>query len=216
MRMPPLRARIGGLAWLSLAMAACNAPPSGTFPRYGQRQANFAPGGELTVRIPVGSLRVLAGTGPEIRLRWHIRRGHAWFWQRAGRLSRASLDFQARGRYAEVLFNYPRGGQHGSIDAMLRVPRQTSLLVQLGVGQISVGRLSGNEYLHTGVGAIHISLLHPLRYRVVRLHTGVGSISGSPWPVQQHVVEQQVMTTSSAGPFRLEADTGVGGIQLQP
>ncbi len=216
MRMPPSFVHRSLPVLFCLIMAGCNAPSSGTFPRYGQRQANFAPGGELNIRIPVGSLQIRTGTGPGLRLRWHIHRGHAWFWQRAGRLSSARLDFQVRGRYAEVIFDYPRGGQHGSIDATLRVPRQTSLRAQLGVGKITVGRLSGNEYLHTGVGAIQIHLLHPLRYRVVHLHTGVGSISGSPWPVQQHVVEQQVITTSNSGAFRLDANTGVGGIQLQP
>lgn len=216
MRMPPRFAPFLVLALFCLGMTACTAPPSGTLSRDGHDQAAFAPGGKITVHIPVGSLEVRAGARPGIRMRWHIRPGHVWFWQRAGRRSSARMDFQVHGRYADLTFHYPRGGQHGSINAILRVPRQSSLRVQLGVGKITVGRLSGNEYLHTGVGAIQIHLLHPLGYRMVHLHTGVGSITGSPWPVEQHVVEQQVMTTSNAGPFRLDANTGVGSIQLKP
>jgi hypothetical protein len=176
------------LAWLAgLALFALAAAPAGADEWTHQYAVKGKP--ELHVKTDDGAVRIETGTAGTVDARvttegWKIAPGEV------------TVTESQTGNRVDIEVKAPKGhfgSGHRSIEVLLRVPKESDLVVATGDGSIKAQPVSGRLDLSTGDGSISADGLEG----EIRLHSGDGSIRA----------------TGLSG--RLNADTGDGSMTVR-
>ncbi len=194
-------------AVLGLAVSAA------AIPRTGADSRAFASGGSIEVSVPVGDVHVTSTQSSRIELHYRVKPKTSWFGSEDAALANIHLRFEVHGQQAEINFTDDNHGHNSSIDVELDIPARETLRVSLGVGDIRVGQIAGDQRLETGVGDIKVAIANASDIRTVEASTGVGDIEGGPFGHGSGFVGKS-LDYSGSGTYRITAHSGVGDIHL--
>lgn len=167
--------------------------------------------GTLVMEMNVGEVKIVPGdTKGMIRL---TIEPHAFYddatvqsWVRR---------FDVAGDRASIDLKMPKHeGNHQGAVVTISVPAQTSLKLELGVGDLSVKGIEGNKQLHVGIGDLRVEVIDSAKYSEIRTGTRIGDAndavfhqhSGGFFPKTQH--------NSLQGLYKLNATVGIGDVNV--
>jgi len=167
---------------------------------------DFIAGGMVHVRLSVGDLRITRSDSNKIQLRYTIRS------RSENRVKEAHMDFEVRGRDAEIEFHASTIG-NTQFDVELEVPQNTNLDVHQKVGDLTVEEVEGDKDLELGVGDIRVaSALSD--YHIVRASTSIGDVNASGDYGEAGGWLGKTLKYSGDGKYELRAHVSVGDINL--
>lgn len=126
-------------------VAAARLPATGT------ETHSFAPGGPVTLFLPVGTVTVHPGQQNRILLRYVVHPDHDGLPAPSDSMT---LDFQVQQNSAEIRFNDPeKPGKHEpTVNIVLEAPAHTHLDLRVGVGKMMLASgWRGDLQLRVGV-----------------------------------------------------------------
>lgn len=198
------------VACLSLALLA------GAATQEFDKEARFPlpAGSRLRLDIPVGELRVLAGTEAAVSVRLHVKVKHGSAAQLERRMH---IRLQGGGDARLVIDGLDDANgfwKRAEVHAEILVPAQTHLNAHVGVGEMRVEGVSGDLRAHVGVGEIRLEIADPALYKSVRAHAGIGEVR-HPFHGKSHGwLGKSFSGNYERGLYRLDADVGVGEVRI--
>jgi hypothetical protein len=165
----------------------------------------FVPGGMVHVRLSVGDVRVRRSDSNKIIVHYTVKS------RRESRVKEARVDFQIRGRDANIDFHAPTGG-NTQFDVELEVPQTTNLEVHEKVGDLTVEDIEGDKDLDLGVGDIRVEIGRSA-YHLVRASTSIGDVNGNGYGETSGWLGK-TLKYHGDGKYELRAHVSVGDITL--
>jgi hypothetical protein len=172
---------------------------------------DFVAGGMVHVRLSVGDLRIRRSDTNKIQLHYTVKS------RRESQVKDAHVDFEVRGRDAEIAFHAPTGSGNTQFDVELEVPQNTNLDVHEKVGDLTVEDIEGDKDLELGVGDIRVVDGHS-DYHLVRASSSIGDVSGDVSGNERGEVSGWLGKTlkyRGDGKYELRAHVSVGDITLE-
>ena len=194
---------VGVLASLSFSLASRADTLSPTV-----REAAFADGGDVILDANVGDVHIKptdhAGT-----LRLVIKSENA---DDAAAAPHWVREFTANGSQAKVVLEMPKHGQH-HVEVTLFVPKQSGLKVNLEVGNLEIGGITGNVDAELGVGNLDLQVPDPHAYRAVAMSVRIGNVDAKAFGLEPSgFLGKSVDKDFGTGQYRLKLHTGVGNV----
>ena len=167
---------------------------------------DFVAGGMLHVRLPVGAVRIMRSDSNKIRLHYTVKS------RRERYVKEAHVDFEVRGRDANIEFRAPTSG-NTQFDVELQVPQNTNIDVHEKVGDLTVEDIEGNKDLELGVGDIRVAA-DRAGYHLVRASTSIGDVNGNGYGETSGWLGK-TLKYQGDGKYELRAHVSVGDITLE-
>ena len=166
---------------------------------------DFVAGGMVHLRLSVGDVQIKRSDSNQIRLRYTVKS------RRESRVKNAYVDFEIRGRDANIEF-HTSTGSNTQIDVELEVPQNTNLNVHEKVGDLTVDDIEGDKDLELGVGDIRIETGRS-SYHLVQASTSIGDVNGDGYGETSGWLGK-TLKYHGEGKYELRAHVSVGGINL--
>jgi hypothetical protein len=172
----------------------------------------------VLVDVPVGEVIIDGGTGAQIQLEVRLEcdeRGGAC----EDLAQRVKVVFSREaGELTLRVKEWPKTSNKG-LEAHVRVlvPRDLALEAHLGVGQLNIASLEGNVEAELGVGELNITL-PAASVGSVSADTGIGAanlVAAGRHYESAGLVAREIRWNKGAGKSRVEADCGVGEIDIK-
>jgi hypothetical protein len=168
---------------------------------------DFVSGGMLHVHLSVGDMRVTRSASNRIRLHYTVKS------RRESSVRNARVEFEVRGRDANIELHAPTTGGNTQFDVELEVPQNTHLDVHEKVGDLTVGDIDGDKDLDLGVGDIRVTV-DRASYHLVRASAGIGDVNGDGYGETSGWLGKTLKYRGD-GKYELRAHVGVGDITLE-
>lgn len=169
---------------------------------------SFAPGRHIDLNINVADVNIQPASDDHqlrliIRPRHPVspRRMHSWI-----------DEFDVNSHPATIHLQLPK---LASAQVTLYVPSSTSLTVRLGIGNLTIDRISGDKDVDMNVGNITLAGLHRADYGVAAIRTDVGNIDDHVFAGRTRGMIGKSKNVTGPGKFRLRAHVGTGNITLR-
>jgi len=137
------------------------------------------------------------------------------------RSAAADVDLEVRDRGGELglkLEKWPKIGDRGlEVEARLEIPRDRSIEIDWGVGEIDVDHMESDIEVDLGVGEIDVDTIEAA-VRSVSMDTGVGEVElqAGERTIDGHgFVGQSLDWSGGPGDAHIELDNGVGEITVK-
>jgi hypothetical protein len=165
----------------------------------------FAPGGRIELRLKGGDVHIVpAPDSNHIVIRYTMESEHKDF------ASKVKPEFDVTSSRALLRFRSP---MHGSVDVDLEVPTQTSILIRVKGGDVTVSGIDGDQDIRTIGGDINLELPADAKFHRVDVSTRVGDIHNSPFGAPNGWLGAKVHFRGD-GKYRLHAHTFAGDIRF--
>lgn len=214
------RSVLAGTALLLLAtlVAAPAAADSRTRVRTVDRDLPSDGVRSVSLHGPVGEVEVLASSGDEIHLSATFECDDD-----SSRCRDAAedvdLDVRTRGDLLHIeIDDWPKLSNHGlSVDVRLEMPRNRSLEIDWGVGEVDVDGLEADLEIDLGVGEVNVRAPESA-IGSVNIDTGVGEAElrvGGRSIDADGFIGQSLRWSGGPGDAHIEVDNGVGEIVIK-
>lgn len=165
----------------------------------------FAPGGRIELRLKGGDVHVVpAPDSNHIVIRYTTESEDKDF------ARKVKPKFDVTSSSALLRFGSP---MHGSVDVDLEVPTQTSILIRVKGGDVTVSGINGDQDIRTVGGDINLELPADAKFYRVDASTHVGDILNSPFGAPKGWLGANVHFRGD-GKYRLHAHTFAGDIRF--
>ena len=168
---------------------------------------DFVAGGMVHVRLSVGDIHVRRSDSNQIRLHYTVKS------RRESHVKDAQVEFEIRGRDANIELHAPTTGGNTQFDVELEVPRTTSLDVHEKVGDLTIEDIEGDKDLELGVGDIRVAVGRT-DYHLVRASASIGDVNGDGYGETSGWLGK-TLKYHGDGKYELRAHVGVGDITLE-
>ena len=172
------------------------------------REASFAAGGLVIVDANIGDLRVEpADTDGKLRL---VITSHRQ--DDADAAPNWVREFAVNGSQAKIKLQTPKSGSHG-FEVTIYVPRHSDLRVSLGVGDLTIDRVTGNTDAEVGIGNLKVTVPDPHAIRAVAMSVHIGDVDAKALGLEPSgFLGKSVEREFNAGSYRLKLHTGIGDV----
>jgi hypothetical protein len=173
------------------------------------------PDQRLRIEVPVGELKVMPGKGQKIEI--DLRVTCKWGTSNCDKALEdihVSADSSERRLVLEI-DGYPKWQMKWiQTEGTIRVPAAATVSVEMGVGELEIEGLSGDQYIELGVGQVSVwadkSDLHS-----VAVEAGVGNaeLHGTDSRVEQHrsmFIGNDLYWKDGPGKAKIKVEVGVG------
>jgi hypothetical protein len=165
----------------------------------------FAPGGRVELHLKGGDIHVVpAPDSSHIVIRYTMESEHKDFARKVRPL------FEVTSSSALLRFASPT---NGSVDVDLEVPTQTSILIRVKGGDVTISGIEGDQDIRTIGGDIDLDLPVNEKFYRVDASTHVGEIHNSPFGRPRGWLGSKVRFRGE-GKYRLHAHTFAGDIRF--
>ena len=204
-----------------VALAACLAPAAfAGDSRSLDESFAYDPGQRVVLDFAVGHLEVEAYDGRQVkveieaRCRWAVRRCE-------DRLADLRVLSRSSSRRLRIEVESP-GSWSGSqleIDAVIRVPRQAPLEIDMGVGELDVDGFENDVHIEMGVGEVAVRMAESAVRRVA-LDAGIGEsrLRGAHARVRERrslLIGSELSWDQGSGRAEIEVELGIGEISVE-
>ena len=165
-------------------------------------EANFAPGGSVTLDLRAGDYTIQAGANDKIVIRYSARDARA--------MDRVITKIKTSGTKADVYVNPP---DNSNFSAVIELPAHSDIDLRLTAGDLKITGLEGNKQVSVRAGDIDVYLGRPEDYGEVRAHATAGDITSDVF----HGSESGVFRSfhhQGPGKYRLDVSVWAGDITL--
>ncbi|MBW4026919.1 MAG: hypothetical protein HIU93_05910 [Acidobacteria bacterium] len=169
-------------------------------------------GSMLVLDMNVGDVKVVRNSD-EHAIRLEIKPHH---FDDEDTMSSWVREFDVAGDRATIRLKMPKGhdnNSHGG-DVTIYVPRETSLKLDLGVGDLTVAEVEGSKDLHVGIGDLVVKIEDASQYGEVEGVTRIGDISDQLWQMHASGFLGKTEHHSQTGRYRLRASVGIGDVSF--
>lgn len=129
----------------------------------------------IRLSFPVGEVAVIAGDSAQVGLEVEVRCNHSRRCAEAAR--NVEIEVSGQNPMRVALSGWPHSNSRGmKVRATVRVPRNTPLAAELGVGRLTVSGVGADLSAHLGVGDVEATLPEA-SIASVRMGSGVGDTS---------------------------------------
>ncbi len=174
------------------------------------REASFPDGGSVTLEMNIGDLRIMpAEKAGSLRLELHPDRDaeEAPAWVR---------EFSVAGPQAKIVIKTPKGNNRSGVTT-LYVPKNTNLKLHLGIGDLTVGQVSGDKNLEVGIGDLKLRAEPEGEYRSVHAATGIGDVHDAVFHLgQSGWLGKHENKDFGQGAYRLQVHVTIGDVSIEP
>jgi hypothetical protein len=170
---------------------------------------------QIILKMPLGEVEVVAGDPGKVEIEVVVTCGNSSTRCRS-RAEEIRLEDTARSRslileiegYSNKLTNRP------GVEVRLRIPTDSELKTEIGVGSMKIEDLTGDVSVEVGVGDVRV-YVDPDRVGSVRLEVGVGSAEIHPdsqdqWSSGFLFLGNEVYWDEGEGESHIRVDVGVG------
>lgn len=174
----------------------------------------FSPNGTVVINMNVGDLSIQPSGDNQIRLQIHSSRPlsqsemASWVRQFQVAANRATLDLHLPKNQTDC--------NNCDLHVSLYIPQQADLKVDLGVGDLTIQGLGGDEDAHTGIGDLHIVLPDAASIGHVETHTRIGDVHDG---LNQQGSQSGFLGKSEdfalTGLHHLKASAGIGDVHIR-
>jgi hypothetical protein len=175
------------------------------------READLGSGGNLTLEVNVGDVRILpAEPGGKLRLELAVKSfddtaaARAWI-----------REFFVTPGHGKIVLKMPMHGAHsGTIT--LYVPPTTNLKAGLDVGDMRVTGIAGDKDLKVGIGDLDVSVADPRAYHSVNASVRIGDVSDIIFKLSPSgFLGKSASRQMADGQYRLRLHVIVGDISVK-
>jgi hypothetical protein len=172
-------------------------------------------GGTVALNVNVGNVKILANSVPG-RVRLELRSDHGYD---ASEMASWVKRFDSAGERAALDIKVPKethpcNNCDSGMSIVLYVPGDSSLKVDLSVGDVKVEGVRGDKDLHVGVGDLEIGYSNEEEYARIETSTHIGDIGDPLHPGSAHGFLGKSEDFTSQGRYHLRATVGVGDLNL--
>ena len=175
------------------------------------READLGSGGNLTLEVNVGDVRILpAESGGKLRLELAVKSfddtapAPAWI-----------REFSFAATQGKIVLKMPMHGAH-TATITLYVPQTTNLKADLDVGDMRVAGIIGDKDLKVGIGDLDVSVADPRAYHSVKASVRIGAVNDHIFKLSPSGVLGKYASRQMAdGQYRLRLHVIVGDISVK-
>jgi len=166
--------------------------------RAAQFEADFQPGGEVTLDLSAGGYTIQGTTENKIRVEVETYDKEDVRSEIAVNGNRAKLAVE---------------GPASNFDATIYVPQHTDLTVYQTIGELRVRGIEGNKSLGLNIGKISVDVIDPAKVKSVDASVKIGNVHAGPWHLGRGGFFRS-FRAGGQGPYRLSANLDIGDIEL--
>ena len=168
-------------------------------------------GGALVLDMNVGEVRVLRNQeAHRIELKIQPER-----FEDEARVSGWVRRFEVSGEHAAIDLNLPKGGNHHGAEVTISIPVETSLKLDLGIGELIVEDIRGDKDLHVGIGELTVAVENPAEYGPVEASVKIGDVEASGFGLTESGGFFRTVKMETRRSYRLRAHVGIGDLILK-
>ena len=160
--------------------------------------AQFQPGGEITLDLSIGAYTVRGTQDDKIRVEidpWDLNAAHS--------------EIQVTGNRARVVVEGPADEFHATI----YVPQRSDIRVYQTIGEMRVVDVEGNKDLGLNIGKIWVDVSDPTGMKSVYAQVKIGNVNAAAWHRGQGGFFRS-FRAGGQGPYSLKANLDIGDIEL--
>jgi hypothetical protein len=159
--------------WLPLVLLFVAAPAAAGTVLTESKAWPVAPGTRVRLEFPVGELDVEASDSDKVRLDLIVECDHGPAADCARKAKRVTLDARQRPGQLNLEVEAPKLPSNFQLRAVLQVPRDLAVEIEMGVGELEVHGMRGDLALELGVGEGKVRLAES-SYREAEISVGIG------------------------------------------
>ena len=123
--------------------------------------------------------------------------------------------FDVSGDRASIELKFPKHNDHHSgPTAVVYLPAQTDLKLDLGIGDLNIKDIEGNKDLHVGIGDLTVSVNDGSQYNSIHTGTKIGDANDNVFREHSSGFFPKTNHTSTQGKFKLVATVGIGDVNV--
>lgn len=123
--------------------------------------------------------------------------------------------FDVAGDRATIELKLPKhNDNHQGARAVISLPAQTDLKLELGIGELSVKGIEGNKELHVGIGELSVGVTDSAKYNDIRTGTKIGDANDAVFHQHSGGFFPKTRHTSLEGIYKLHATVGIGDVNV--
>lgn len=163
-----------------------------------QFEADFQPGGEVTLDLSVGGYTIQGTTENKIRVevdpddKDYVR-----------------SEIALNGNHAKVVVE----GPSNNFNATVYVPQRSDLTVYQTIGELRVRGIEGNKNLGLNIGKISVDVVDPAKVKSVSASVKIGNVHAAPWHLGRGGFFRS-FRAGGQGTYNLSATLDIGEIEL--
>lgn len=166
-------------------------------------EADFAPGGNLTLDVPSSGITIRGSDEGKIRVHASSRHG--------GELRDFRYRFKSSQGKAELRIS---GGPSSNLTIEISIPRQTDLRFRMTAGQLDLYDVVGNKDAEISAGQLNIRMGAPEDYARVEASVYTGEVQARPYHVDKGGLFRS-FSKQGPGKLTLRAHVGAGEVNLE-
>ena len=166
-------------------------------------QVDYPSGGQLTLRLRSGDVRVVGGTENRVSVRVDAKD------LEKARGVRVTFD---RSEHSGEL--HVSGGPRNDLQITVEVPKDTGLYVRMPAGELEIKEVTGDKDVELHAGELVVQVGNPVDYSHVDASVAVGGLEAPPFD-EDHGGFFRSFHKSGNGKYRLHAHVGAGDLTLR-
>ena len=124
--------------------------------------------------------------------------------------------FEVSGEHAAIDLDLPKNGDHHhSAEVTISLPAETSLKLDLGIGEMIVDGIRGDKDLHVGIGQLTIAVENPAEYGPVEASVKIGDVEAGGFGLVESGGFFRTVKMETRRSYRLRAHVGIGDLALK-
>ena len=170
----------------------------------------FAPGQRVHLEMNVGDLRVVS-SADDHQLRLVIQPERSI---NSAKMQSWVRQFDITADHATIRLHLPRQGKDSG-RVTLYVPSYTAVNADLGVGDLKIDGICGDQDLNVGVGDLTIAAISPKDYGTVSSSVGIGDVQDRIFQGKQEGWLGKSEKALGSGSHHIHAHVGVGDVRFR-
>jgi hypothetical protein len=164
------------IRWLPLLLLFVAVPAAAGTVLTESKAWPVTPGARVRLEFPVGQLEVEASDSDKVRLDLIVECDRGSTADCARKAKRVTLDARERPGQLNLEVEAPKLPSDFQLRAVLQVPRDLAVEIEMGVGELEVHGMRGDLGLELGVGEGRVRLAES-SYREAEISVGIGEAS---------------------------------------